>query len=216
MLILGIETSGLKCSVAFVGHDKTLIEYNVEIANLHAEVLGDLVQDGFHRLKIDPDALDLIGVSSGPGSFTGLRIGMAYAKGLAYALEKPVIPVSNFEILVHQGISHLAPSDVLIDARMDRFYHSRFEKVDADPEPGRIIELDQLKKLLPDSAQIIVQKQTAGDLLTRSGLENPVVIGAEYYASILCKIALRKFDKGARYDLKDLEPMYLQKFAGVQ
>jgi tRNA threonylcarbamoyladenosine biosynthesis protein TsaB len=216
MLILGIETSGIKCSVAFVQDEALLLEYNMEMANLHAELLGELVSDGLDRLRQTSADLDLIAVAAGPGSFTGLRIGMAYAKGLAYALEKPIVAVSNFEVLAAQGIAAVTPIDVLIDARMNRFYHARFYETGAVPEIAKISDLNTLKENLGQSVQIIVPQRTDTSLLRQSVDARTMILEAGFYAGILCRLAQKKFAAGIREEISDLEPMYLQRFAGVE
>ncbi len=216
MLILGIETSGIKCSVAFVQDEAVLLEYNMEAANLHAELLGELIVDGLRRIKQTPAAVELIAVAAGPGSFTGLRIGMAYAKGLAYALDKPIIGVSNFEVLAEQGVGTVTPIDVLIDARMNRFYHARFKEMGAAPEIAKITDLNTLEKKLGQSAQIIVPPHTDTSQLRQIVDARTMILEAGFYAGTLCRLAQKKFAAGVRHEINDLEPMYLQRFAGVE
>ena len=216
MLILGIETSGSRCSVAIVRDDKTLIECNTEITKLHAEILGDLVKKGLGSLGIDSGELDLIAIASGPGSFTGLRIGMAYAKGLAYALEIPIISVSNFEILAYRGILNLYPIDVFIDAHLNSFYYAQFASKDNDPYDIQLIDHMVVKSILENSVQAIVQRQMLPAFIAEFGMENRVVLGSDYFASVVCEIAHKKHATGTCENLMDLEPLYLQKFAGTK
>ncbi len=214
MLILGIETSGSRCSVAMARDDKTLIEYNTEITNLHAEILGEQVEGMLGSLKIDSGELDLIAIASGPGSFTGLRIGMAYAKGMAYALEIPIISVSNFEILAYQGILNLYPIDVFIDAHLNRFYYAQFASKDNNPYDIKLIDHMAVKSILQDSVQVVVQRLMLPAFISAFGMQNRVVLGAEYFASVACEIAHKKYVTGISENLIKLEPLYLQTFAG--
>ena len=215
MFILGIETSGPRCSVAFVNGETILAEYNFQRTNMHSEILGELVADGLKRTATKADQFDLIAVASGPGSFTGLRIGMAYAKGLAYALNTPILPVSNFDLLAERALPELLPVDVLIDARMNRFYHARFDKIAGFPVFERISDIETLRSTLRDAVQVVVQNNTVTEKLRTTGIKKPHIIESEYQAGILCKIAEKNFARGIRQDLTDLEPKYLQKFAGV-
>jgi len=216
MLILGIETSGSRCSVAIARDDKTLIECNTEITNLHAEILGELVEGGLGSLKIDSGELDLVAVASGPGSFTGLRIGMAYAKGLAYALEIPIISVTNFEILAFQGILNLYPIDVFIDAHVNKFYYAQFASKDNDPYDIQIIDHMLVKSILENSVQAVVQRHILPAFISEFEMENRVVLGSGYFAGVVCEIAHKKHTAGIYENLNDLEPLYLQKFAGAR
>jgi tRNA threonylcarbamoyladenosine biosynthesis protein TsaB len=215
MLVLGIETSGLRCSVALCSEKSILAEYNTEITNLHAEILGSLVQDALRRLNLTADSPEMIAVASGPGSFTGLRIGMAYAKGFAHALKKPVISVTNFEVLAYHAGANFFPVDVFIDARMRRFYHARFNHPRRLPEVMQFIDYAQIREIRKDSAQFIVQKQTVSEFLNHPELKDIFIVAADYSAGVLCRIAIDKYLSGIQEDLTNLEPLYLQKFAGV-
>lgn len=215
MLVLGIETSGLRCSVALFREKTIITEYNTEVTNLHAEILGNLVDNALKRNNLRPGSTDMIAVASGPGSFTGLRIGMAYAKGFAYALKIPIIPVTNFEVLAYHAGAHFFPADIFIDARMKRFYHARFNYPHSRPEMIQFIDDTQIREIKKDSKQFIVQKQTQHEFLKNPELKDICIIAADYSAGVICELAVDKYENGIRENLANLEPLYLQKFAGV-
>src|ERR1700744_6114027 len=138
-MILQIETATTVCSVALAKDGKTLAFKQVDQRNIHAEVITVfieelLVETGFHYRDIDA-----IAVSCGPGSYTGLRIGVSTAKGLCYALEKPLIAIETLESMAHGIIDNptqlstfnLQPSTLLllcpmIDARRMEVYTAIF------------------------------------------------------------------------------------------
>ena len=93
MKILAIESSGLVASAAIVTEDTLLAEYTVNFKKTHSQTLLPMVDEIVRMVGLDLKEIDAIAVSAGPGSFTGLRIGSATAKGLGLALNKPVIPV---------------------------------------------------------------------------------------------------------------------------
>ena len=121
--ILNIETSGRICSVAITKDGA--VEYQLEDHEgmKHAEVLAPFVEKCMEELKRKGDRLDAIAVSIGPGSYTGLRIGLSLAKGLAFSMDLPLIGVSTLQILAvkamfrnfnYDGTELLVP---MIDAR---------------------------------------------------------------------------------------------------
>jgi len=167
------------------------------------------------RLNLTADSPEMIAVASGPGSFTGLRIGMAYAKGFAYVLKKPVISVTNFELLAYHAGANFFPADVFIDARMKRYYHARFSHPRTLPELTQFIDYTQIREIGKDSKQFIVQRQTQSEFLNHPELKDIFIVSADYSAGVLCEIAVDKYLDGIQEDLTNLEPLYLQKFAGV-
>jgi len=211
MLVLGIETSAALCSVAWKNDDQLLLEYNIEIPNIHATLLPDLVKEGFHKISLTPADLGLVAVASGPGSFTGLRIGMSYALGFGYALDKPVVSMTNFEVLAAQSESSYLPVYTLIDARRGNFYVGEFIKNLNSLESYGLYNQKQLKKKLsPDSIIVTPVKNLA--LLPAL---NGEILQVSYSAGIVAGLGLNKYKKTGVNEIEQMEPLYLQKFAGV-
>ena len=93
MKILGLDSSGLVASVAVVEDDRLLAEYTTDYKKTHSQTLLPMLDELKKMIELDCSTLDAIAISSGPGSFTGLRIGSATAKGLGLALKKPLVEV---------------------------------------------------------------------------------------------------------------------------
>ena len=122
MKVLAIESSGLVASAAIVTEDTMLAEYTVNFKKTHSQTLLPMVEEIVSMVGIELKEIDAIAVSAGPGSFTGLRIGSATAKGLGLALNKPIIPVPTTQGIAAnlygtEGI--LCP---LMDARRNQVY----------------------------------------------------------------------------------------------
>ena len=91
MKILAIDSSGLVASVALLEDDTLLAEYTVNYKKTHSQTLLPMLDAIVQMIDLDLNSIDAIAISKGPGSFTGLRIGSATAKGLGLALDKPLV-----------------------------------------------------------------------------------------------------------------------------
>lgn len=132
MKILALDSSGLVASVAVAEDDILVAEYTVNYKKTHSQTLMPMLQAIKEMTELDLESVDAIAIAAGPGSFTGLRIGSATAKGLGLALDKPIVEVPTVAGLAY----NLWGSDKLIcpmmDARRDQVYTGlfRFEKED--------------------------------------------------------------------------------------
>lgn len=129
MKIIALDSSGLTASVAVVEDDNLIAEYNVQYKKTHSQTLLPMLDELKQMTELDMATIDAIAISKGPGSFTGLRIGSATAKGLAYALNKPIVEIGTLEGMA----CNLYGSDALIcpmmDARRSQVYTGVFEYV---------------------------------------------------------------------------------------
>lgn len=129
MRILGIDSSGLVASVALVEEDNLLAEYTVNYKKTHSQTLLPMLDEIARMIELDLKTVDAIAVAAGPGSFTGLRIGSATAKGLGLALGRPLVSVPTVEALAYNlwGCAHLICP--VMDARRSQVYTGiyRFE-----------------------------------------------------------------------------------------
>lgn len=215
LLILGIETSGILCSIAWWKKDDVLLEFNIERKNAHATLLAQLVENGMQELNIIPDDLSCIAISAGPGSFTGLRIGMSYAKGFCYGKDIPLIPVSNFEILSHTLHTQNMPVYTIIDAQKNNYYTGVFNTDKTKVDEQYLSNIAQLEKLIPENADIIIHEERQKGIFKQTYRGKGNIIQADYSAVRTCSIAHQKLLKGDFIDLEQIEPLYLQAFAGV-
>ena len=99
MKVLALETTGSACSVAVLAGNRVAAHRRQELARGHAEILLPMVAEAMAAAGLSFEALDLVAVTVGPGAFTGIRIGLAAARGLALAAEKPCIGVTTFEAI---------------------------------------------------------------------------------------------------------------------
>lgn len=122
MKVLGLDSSGMVASVAVVEDDILLAEYTMNYKKTHSQTLLPMLDDMAKRIELDLSTLDAIAVAAGPGSFTGLRIGSATAKGLGQALDKVIVPVPTVEGLAFNLWGCRAEVCPIMDARRNQVY----------------------------------------------------------------------------------------------
>lgn len=132
MKILALDSSGLVASVALAEDDNLIAEYTIQYKKTHSQTLLPMLEEVRRMVELDMDEVDAIAVAAGPGSFTGLRIGSATAKGLAFAMEKPIIPVPTLEGLAYQMYGTDALVCPIMDARRSQVYTGLYEFVYKD------------------------------------------------------------------------------------
>ncbi|MBQ8280505.1 MAG: tRNA (adenosine(37)-N6)-threonylcarbamoyltransferase complex dimerization subunit type 1 TsaB [Roseburia sp.] len=122
MKILGLDSSGLVASVAIVEDAELRGEYTINYKKTHSQTLLPMLDEVAKMIELDLDTIDAIAVAGGPGSFTGLRIGSATAKGLGLALQKPLIHVPTVDALAYNLVGHRDMVCPLMDARRNQAY----------------------------------------------------------------------------------------------
>jgi tRNA threonylcarbamoyladenosine biosynthesis protein TsaB len=122
MKILALDSSGLVASVAVVEDDNLLGEYTVNYKKTHSQTLLPMLDEVARMIELDLNTIDLIAVSAGPGSFTGLRIGSATAKGIGLALDKKIVAVPTVDALAYNlwGVEDVICP--IMDARRQQVY----------------------------------------------------------------------------------------------
>lgn len=122
MKILGLDSSGLVASVAIVEDDNLLGEYTVNYKKTHSQTLLPMLDEIAKMIELDLNSIDGIAIAGGPGSFTGLRIGSATAKGLGLALKKPIVNVPTVDGIAYNLVGHRDMVCPLMDARRNQTY----------------------------------------------------------------------------------------------
>lgn len=131
MLVLAIDTATKIGSVALYDDKIGVIgEINLYVKVNHSNVIMDAVDSLFKLSGLNIKDVDRIAVTIGPGSFTGIRIGTAIAKGLAYSLKKPIVGVNELDVLAHMVENREDIIVPLIDARKERVYFSKYRYID--------------------------------------------------------------------------------------
>nr|WP_075574058.1 tRNA (adenosine(37)-N6)-threonylcarbamoyltransferase complex dimerization subunit type 1 TsaB [Ezakiella massiliensis] len=122
MIILNLLTGTAGTGVSVTKDGESLISIGIEGGIRQSETIFKMIDDVFSYIDLDMKDIDAISILNGPGSFTGLRVGMAAAKAISYSLKKPIIPVDTLKAIIAE--SHTENACAMIDARRDRVYFS--------------------------------------------------------------------------------------------
>lgn len=216
-IILSIETSTDVCSVALHAEGSVLGQEEIHEPQIHAARLAPVIRKVADGADVDVGEIGAVAVTSGPGSYTGLRIGASTAKGLCYALNIPLIAVGSLELLAFQGNAFNNQNALLcpmIDARRMEVYclvaDSGLNLV--EPVVARTIDENSFAELL-NSSKVLFFGNGAGKCKEVIRHRNAVFLdGVVPLASVLGLIAERKFAAGEFEDLVDFTPFYLKEF----
>ena len=139
MLILALESSAKAASAALMEDESLIAQYSQCSGLTHSRTLLPMVEDMLKNTEKKIADVDLIAVAHGPGSFTGIRIGVSTVKGLAWASDKKCVGVSTLEAMAWHGVSAGGLICPVMDARRSQVYNALFE-TDGDGRPARLTE----------------------------------------------------------------------------
>lgn len=216
MKILSIDTSTMMSSITIMEDNRIIGDYNISQEETHSEMLIPLLKRAVDDLKISLDEIDLFVVASGPGSFTGLRIGMASIKAIAQVFDKPIVGVSTLEAMAFSILNNHSIIS-LIDARGKRYYTGmykwqdnklvkEFEEILKESELFEIIKQQNSVTLVGEAIDVLSDeiKNYENVRLSHPGLNNGI-------GRNLCVIAKERFENNDLDNYFDLTPSYLRK-----
>ena len=151
MLILAFESSARAASVALVEDGRLISQYSQCSGLTHSRTLLPMAEDMLKNAELSLDKVDLFAVAHGPGSFTGIRIGVSTVKGLAWAADKPCVGVSTLEAMAWHGLAAGGLVCPVMDARRSQVYNALFQVENGRPVrlcEDRPIALSQLAEEL--------------------------------------------------------------------
>lgn len=224
MWILALETATPTASVALINDGQVVVEHNERSRRRHAESLVPTIESLLKEQGLTPQDLGAVACGRGPGSFTGLRIGLSTAKGLAQALGLPLITVSTLDILAAAAFfpgGLLAP---LLDAKQGHIYVAFYEKTWPFPQPLTGYLALRPPELAAEALRLAAGREVAvcgdGIALAREALEAAGVTVRELptpfsypRAGVLGMLAFAELAKGAVGDAAAAEPLYVRRAA---
>lgn len=223
MNILAIDTSSLVATVAVMNEEKLLGEYTINSPMTHSQKLMPIIDQLLSSLELSMEDIELIAASRGPGSFTGIRIGIATIKGLAHARNIPVVGVSSLEGLAYNITYSKELICPIMDARRNQVYTGVYKWVDhnlvniVEEAPLSINEL--MDKLKEREERVVFLGDGLGrykdDIVSSLGekaLFAPLYVNMQR-ASSIAQLALDKINKGESKpeDYLSIAPVYLRK-----
>lgn len=216
MLILALDTSTPTGSVSLLDRDRIIAGRIFDPGIRHCQRLFVEIDELFKLNGFEMANTDALAVTIGPGSFTGLRIGLAAAKGICFAAEKPLVTVSTLEVLASRLPFSRYPICAMIDARRDQVYTATYDVSEDYPvelSAPRAIEPHILLSELAGSPVICTGNgaQACAEMLAKNPLAHRAPLHCSGMdASAAGWLALRKLDAGAFADLDAVEPLYLR------
>lgn len=212
--ILHIDTSGTVASIAFSQDQACLVEKTNDRLQDHATWIHTAIQEASVACKISLKELDGISVTIGPGSYTGLRVGLSTAKGFCYALQKPLLTIPTLELMASvvpcKTDQLICP---MIDARRMEVYTALYDEAINEIQPAHALILDA------NSFEAVLEKQAV--LFTGNGAvkfkeicthKNAHFLDLAATAKDQIPIALRKFLNNEFADLAYSDPLYVKEF----
>ena len=217
--ILNIETATTNCSVSLSQNGKTILlkeDYNNNYS--HAERLHIYIDAVLNESGIISKDLDAVAVSKGPGSYTGLRIGVSAAKGLCFALDKPLVSVSTLEALAHQVTCNDGVIVAMLDARRMEVYSAIFDSKHHQirETEAQIIDADSFNSYLQEGKVYFIGN---GVEKTKTLINHPNAVFIEDKlpsANEMSFLAYNKFKMMDTEDVAYFEPYYLKDFVALK
>ncbi len=217
--ILNIETSTTNCSVSLSFEGETLVlkeDYDNNYS--HAERLHVYIDEVLKQAHIISSQLDAIAVSKGPGSYTGLRIGVSAAKGLCFALGKPLIAISTLEALAHQVKTDEGIIIPMLDARRLEVYSAVFDSSynRLRETQAQVLNEDSFKSYLKEGKVTFIGNGVAK---TKELISHKNAVFIEGKLPSANQMSLLSFNKYKKSDIEDVayfEPYYLKDFVALK
>lgn len=207
MLILGIDTSTKICTCSiFDSENGVIAETSLSVKKNHSNIVMPIIDNLFKISDLNINDIDKIAVAIGPGSFTGVRIALGIAKGVAMALNKPLIAVNELDILEAIADGNENETIPLIDARKERVYYKYQGNYIDDYLINLISNFDKNKKYVFVGDGAINYTNILKDNLGDNAVILPMY-NSFPRASILCELALNKEEA----NIYTLEPEYISK-----
>lgn len=213
MKILAVDTSAICASVAVTENGKILSESSINTGLTHSRTLMPMIDSVLKNAEIDLDDIDYLACSVGPGSFTGIRIGVAAIKGLSDATGKKCVAVSTLHALAYNLTGRNCTAVCAMDARCNQVYCAIFkiegEKIERLTD-DMALKIDELSEMLPQYENVIFVGD--GAKLCHSKLGYSVASENCVYqkGSSVCFAASELLESTAPIDAKDLMPTYLR------
>lgn len=201
-IYLAIDTTNSLCSICLFNHN-SIIDFKIgEVSSNQSKNLFEFIDQIFLTHNLNYNDLNEIFITIGPGSFTGIRVGLAAAKGISLVTQIPISGISNFQVFAYQINKEIIDDQfsVILNARRDQFYLQSFTKNFSEIHEPQLINKSEL-------VDIKNKIFTEDSILEINHLENVETINAKISAEEIAKCAL--FFKNQKL-LKNIQPLYIK------
>lgn len=208
--ILSIETSSSVCSVCLSINDLIVSEHNIYLNNVHDKWLAKVIKTLLNDIEININDLDAVAVSAGPGSFTGLRIGFAIAKGICFDGKIKFLAIPTLKAIAHEQmeIAKLSSKDFILPIiySKENFYYTQiFDLKLQEHSQVKILSREEIEKTLNNNYYIV------GPAARVINIETPE-LSTKLTASTISKLAIKYYNDSIFSDPSEVTPDYYQKF----
>jgi N6-L-threonylcarbamoyladenine synthase len=215
MLILAIDTSTSTASVALYDSKKGVIgEINLNIGLNHSETILPIIDNLFNITKYTKDDIDRVVVSIGPGSFTGIRVGVAIAKGMVYGKDIEIVGINELDMLSHTVSKTDKKIVSMIDARKEKVFYAEYRYNDNEIKKISEYKVDFIKNIIENNEEEIIFTGEAAikyrkKILEYSNNRDIVINNSIGYsrAAILAELGAKKESESVH----EIEPYYINK-----
>lgn len=217
MLILGIDTATKVCTVSLCRDSEPVAEYEINMGMTHSEGLMPQLKQLLERTKIDKKSINLIAVSMGPGSFTGLRIGLATAEAMAYAWQIPICGVDTLRALAYNVPVEKVILAAVLDAQKGNYYLAIYEWQAGELFEHLAVKVVSHNELLSYLAAWENQVMLLGECGKLGKEELPANVRLAPMqirmpkASSVALLALQEYDPQTHKDIFGLNPQYIRR-----
>ena len=212
MKLLALDSSGLVASVAILDGETLVAEYTLNYKKTHSQTLLPMLDEIVKMTQTELSEVDAIAVAAGPGSFTGVRIGVATVKGLAFNDDIPCFSVSTLEAIAYNFVDKNAVVCAVMDARRMQFYNALFKVQNGKVErlcDDRAISIEDLRNDLKQYDKVVIAGDGAKLCFQNIELENCTIADDDRIYQNAVGVAKAAQNKNA-ISPKALMPVYLR------
>lgn len=216
MTILAVDTTGPVASVAVSANGVILYEASANAGLTHSSAIQPMIDEALRMSSVSPDDIDAFACVAGPGSFTGVRIGVCAVKGMAQALGKKCVELDSLEVLAMAKYGFSGVICPILDARRGQVYAAAFEFISGD-RPKRLLDdeallLGEYLKKLPEGRLMFVGDGVkAHGSAIKEAIGDRCVIAPDYMAQLRAGAACRLAELSPASSPDELMPIYLRK-----
>jgi tRNA threonylcarbamoyladenosine biosynthesis protein TsaB len=215
VILLAVHSTSAQLGVAVTSDGQVLAESVLPPGREHLENLALMIKDVTARARVGLKNIDGLGVAIGPGSFSGIRIGLATVKGMALALKKPVAGIPSLEILAWQALKEGESGASLIDARRREIYVGMYKK-----STGSLTQLNSPRLISSENLNELIEKLPDAPVLCGDSAVEPAMQAVKRVArkvivtpspATCAVLAWRRLNQGWQEDLHSIAPIYIRR-----